>query len=72
MKYLKSSSCLPLHWLLETLKRYMPLNEMFFECVSLRVYVYMTVCVVGIILCVGHANVCVRVCMPAAGMTISS
>lgn len=41
-------------------------------CVSLRVYVYMNVCVVSIILCVGHANVCVHVCMPAAGMTISS
>lgn len=38
----------------------------------LRVCVYMNVCVVSIILCVGHANVCVHVFMPAAEMTISS
>lgn len=31
----------------------------FFQSVSLCVYVHMNVCVVSIILCVGHANVCV-------------
>lgn len=53
MKYLKSSSCLPLHWMLETLKRYMPLNEMFFcVCVCVPACVCLYECVLSVLSCV--------------------